>query len=82
MWVGADKASLLWTLSHQRSMTFYASSAVSATAMGCIVIRAPSQKDVVDNVYRVGSGDAAACYRYTPNVVPCKRDTKPAADSK
>jgi hypothetical protein len=41
---------------------------------GCIVIRAPNQKELDEHVYRVGSGDEAACYRYTPNVVPCKRN--------
>lgn len=44
----------------------------ACTGDGCIVIRAPSQEEVDEHVYRVGSGDEAACYRYTPNVVPCK----------
>ena len=38
----------------------------------CIVIRSPSQKELEEHVYRVGTGNDAACYKYTPNVVPCQ----------
>ena len=35
---------------------------------GCIVIKSPDHKDVEDYVYRIDR----SCYKYTPNVVPCK----------
>lgn len=35
----------------------------------CIVIKPPDQKDVAGHVFKVDQ----SCYRYTPNVVPCKR---------
>lgn len=38
---------------------------------GCVVIRAPDQKELDDHVYRIGSGDNAACYKYRSNEVPC-----------
>lgn len=34
---------------------------------GCFVIKAPSARDINDYVYKVDK----ACYKYTPNVVPC-----------
>lgn len=34
---------------------------------GCVVIKAPSEKELRDYVYKVDS----SCYRYTPNVVDC-----------
>lgn len=44
------------------------------TGDGCVVVKAPSSRDVDDYVYRVGTGAGAACYKYTPNTVPCRRD--------
>lgn len=34
---------------------------------GCILIESPDSKDVNDYVYRINS----ACYKYSPNTVPC-----------
>ena len=39
------------------------------TADGCIVVRAPSAKEVDNYVYKIDT----SCYKYTPNVVPCQR---------
>ena len=40
---------------------------------GCIVVKAPSAKELNDHVYRIDQ----SCYKYTPNVVPCKIGDKP-----
>ncbi len=37
---------------------------------GCVIVRAPDLADVRQHTYRVS---ADACYRYTPEVVPCQR---------
>ena len=34
---------------------------------GCVVVKAPSEKEIRDFVYKVD----ASCYKYTPNAVPC-----------
>ena len=39
------------------------------TGDGCLVVKAPSAKEIDDYVYRIEN----SCYKYTPNVVPCKR---------
>ena len=36
---------------------------------GCVVVKAPSQKDIDEYVYKVDS----SCYKYTPNLIPCPR---------
>ncbi len=42
------------------------------TGDGCIVVKSPDSKDVEEYVYRIDT----SCFRYTPNVVPCKLPTK------
>jgi hypothetical protein len=37
----------------------------------CIVIKGPKMTDVQDNYYRVDD----ACYKYTPYVVECQKDS-------
>jgi hypothetical protein len=34
---------------------------------GCVVVQAPSEKEMRDYVYKID----ASCYKYTPNVVSC-----------
>ncbi len=34
---------------------------------GCVVVKAPSEKEIRDFVYKVDT----SCYKYTPNAVPC-----------
>lgn len=38
----------------------------------CVVIKPPDQKEVTDHVFKIEQ----SCFRYTPNVVPCKRVPK------
>ena len=53
------------------------------TGDNCVVVRAPSSKEIDDYVYRVGApsgpggGGSASCYKYTPNIVPCKMGAGP-----
>jgi hypothetical protein len=37
------------------------------TGDGCIVIKAPSTKEIEEHVYQIDT----SCYKYTPSVVPC-----------
>ena len=40
---------------------------------GCIVVQAPNEQEINDNVYSVNDN----CYKYTPEHVPCDNgDTK------
>jgi hypothetical protein len=45
------------------------------TGDGCVVVKAPSAKDINEYVYQIDS----SCYKYTPSVVPCTR--KGASDT-
>ena len=48
------------------------------TGDGCIVVKAPSSKEITEHVYRIDS----SCYKYTPSVVPCQLGgQKPVAAS-
>jgi hypothetical protein len=40
---------------------------------GCIVVKPPDRKEVEDHVFRIDK----SCYRYSPNVVPCKLGDRP-----
>ena len=35
---------------------------------GCIVVKPPDHKEVDEYVYNIDK----SCYKYTPNVIPCK----------
>ena len=35
---------------------------------GCVVVKAPHQKEIDEYVYKID----ASCYKYTPNLVPCR----------
>lgn len=35
---------------------------------GCVIVKAPNAKELKDHVYQIDK----SCYKYTPNVVPCK----------
>jgi hypothetical protein len=44
----------------------------ACTGDGCIVVKPPDHKEVAENVYKIEK----SCYKYTPNVIPCKYDRK------
>jgi hypothetical protein len=50
------------------------------TGDSCVVVKAPSSKDIDENVFKIDS----SCYKYTPNLIPCplkKGGAVPAAAS-
>lgn len=42
----------------------------------CLVIKAPSPRDVDDKIFRLDSH----CYKYSPEVIPCPLSAGPAAE--
>jgi hypothetical protein len=46
----------------------------ACTGDGCVVIKAPSTKDIDNYVYQI----ERSCYKYTPQVVSCDKFSPPA----
>ena len=40
---------------------------------GCIVVKPPNHKEIDEYVYKIDK----SCFKYTPNLVPCRRGEGP-----
>ena len=49
----------------------------ACTGDGCIVVHPPDHKEIDENVFKIDK----SCYKYTPEVVPCKWDKAAAASA-